>query len=240
MAAIAAPPVEVPRPRPVAPAWHTLALVALFLIVAAGGAYFQSRASAHPAIAERHAGVLPLYGSLIILEWGLLYYIWKGGLRRTGTALSELIGERWGHGRDVLADAAWAGALWAAWMLLLLGWRRWLAPGAAASVESMLPRSGLETVLWIVLSVSAGVCEELVFRGYFQRQFHALTGRRWVAVVLQSLLFGISHGYQGAVACLKIALYGAMFGAFALWRRSLRPGMIAHAWTDIATGLLFR
>lgn len=36
-----------------------------------------------------------------------------------------------------------------------------------------------------------------------------------------------------------IAVYGAMFGFLALWRRSLRPGMMAHAWHDSFEGILF-
>jgi hypothetical protein len=35
-----------------------------------------------------------------------------------------------------------------------------------------------------------------------------------------------------------ISVYGAMFGALAHWRRSVRPGMIAHAWHDAFTGLV--
>jgi membrane protease YdiL (CAAX protease family) len=101
----------------------------------------------------------------------------------------------------------------------------------------MLPAGVLEIALWIALSISAGVCEEVVFRGYFQNQFLALTGGRGIALVMQAALFGVSHGYQGMEACLKIALYGLLFGAIALWRKSLRPGIIAHAWTDIAAGL---
>jgi hypothetical protein len=51
------------------------------------------------------------------------------------------------------------------------------------------------------------------------------------------VLFGISHGYQGIEACVKIACYGALFGLLALWRRSLRPGMVAHAGSDILGGI---
>jgi membrane protease YdiL (CAAX protease family) len=36
---------------------------------------------------------------------------------------------------------------------------------------------------------------------------------------------------------VKIALFGLVFGLFAIWRRSLRPGMIAHALTDIVGGI---
>jgi membrane protease YdiL (CAAX protease family) len=68
-------------------------------------------------------------------------------------------------------------------------------------------------------------------------QFRALTRSTGVALVLQAVLFGVSHGYQGLRACVTISVYGLFFGALALMKRSLRPGMIAHAWTDIAAGL---
>ena len=85
--------------------------------------------------------------------------------------------------------------------------------------------------------MSAGFCEEFVFRGYLQRQFTAWLGSPWIALSLQALLFGVSHGYQGFLACAHITLYGVLFGLLALWRRSLRPGMIAHAMTDILAGI---
>jgi membrane protease YdiL (CAAX protease family) len=88
------------------------------------------------------------------------------------------------------------------------------------------------------VSISAGISEEIVFRGYLQRQLTALTGRTWLALLLQVTVFGIAHGYQGVQNCVAIALYGALFTLLALWRKSLRPGMIAHACTDIAGGLL--
>jgi len=109
--------------------------------------------------------------------------------------------------------------------------------GHAASIGGFMPRRPTEIALWILLSLSAGFVEELVFRGYFQRQFEAWTGSRSLALLLQSLLFGVSHGYQGLMACARIAVYGMIFGVVALWRKSLRPGMMAHAMTDIIVGL---
>jgi hypothetical protein len=35
-----------------------------------------------------------------------------------------------------------------------------------------------------------------------------------------------------------IFVYGAMFGFLALWRKSLRPGMMVHAWHDAFSGRL--
>jgi membrane protease YdiL (CAAX protease family) len=234
---VTAPPAPA-RPGLVAPLWHTALLVVFLLAMTAAGAAFQQNAQAHPVVAEPHRDMSRLYLSLLLGEWGLVYYVWKGGLRRTGTTLGELIGGRWARARDVLTDLVLGFGLWGTWLIVQPLLERMLAPGHAASIDSMLPTSPLEIALWIALSLSAGFCEEVVFRGYLQRQFTVLTGGRWPAWLLVAVLFGVSHGYQGVQACVRITIFAALFGLLALWRRSLRPGILAHAWTDIAAGLI--
>jgi hypothetical protein len=67
-------------------------LVALFLVLTLGGALFQLEARSQPGRMLQHPSVVPLYLSLIAMEWGLFFYVWKGGLRRSGTKLRDLIG----------------------------------------------------------------------------------------------------------------------------------------------------
>jgi membrane protease YdiL (CAAX protease family) len=236
VAAIAAPGIESPSAKLIAPSWHTALLVALFLGLALSGAVFQQRSGWKPGLLQQHPHVLPLYFSLIVMEWGLFYLVWKGGLGRSGTKLSELVGGRWANTKEVFVDVGLALGLWAVWIAIERAIDRWFGPGHAASIQTLLPQRMLETLLWIGVSISAGICEELVFRGYFQRQFHAYTHSRWIALFLQAVLFGVSHGYQGAAACAKITILGALYGSLALWRKSLRPGMMAHAWSDILSG----
>lgn len=224
-------------PRPVAPARHTVVLIAVFAILALAGARFGETATAGPSQVARHPDVTPLYLGLIAMEWGLLLYVSRAGLKATGTRLRDLIGERWSSAGAVLRDAAIALGLWGGWMLLDYSLGLVSGPGRAASIAPLLPRGVFESTLWVVVSMSAGFCEEIVFRGYFQRQFEAWTGSAGLACLLQAALFGISHGYQGIEACLKIVLFGLLFGMVALWRKSLRPGIAAHAITDIAAGL---
>jgi len=88
--------------------------------------------------------------------------------------------------------------------------------------------------------VAAGFCEEVAFRGYFQKHFEAMTGSSAVGVILQSILFGMSHDYQGLRAIIMIILFGLLHGVLAFWRTSLRPGMILHACLDIYAGYLFQ
>jgi hypothetical protein len=49
---------------------------------------------------------------------------------------------------------------------------------------------------------------------------------------------GAGHGYQGTRFMILIAIYGALFGTLVLLRKSLRPGMMAHAWQDAFSGIL--
>ncbi len=239
MATNAVAEVNLPGRRLIAPVWHTALLVALFLVLTVRGAIFQRNALAHPETLQQHPHVAPLYLSLIAMEWGLVWYVWAG-LRRTGTRLGDVVGGRWGGPKEIARDAILGIALWGLWGGVSAAWTRWLAPGHAASVQSLLPQGIVESLLWIALSISAGICEEVVFRGYFQQQFKAFVHSGLAAVALQAVLFGISHGYQGFEATVRIAVYGALFGLLAMWRKSLRPGMIAHAWTDIFSGLIAR
>ena len=88
--------------------------------------------------------------------------------------------------------------------------------------------------------MTAGICEETIFRGYLQRQFVAWTHSAPVGVILSAVLFGAGHIYQGSKATVVIGVYGLMFGILAEVRQNLRPGMMTHAWHDAITGLIIR
>ncbi|MGH9774687.1 MAG: CPBP family intramembrane glutamic endopeptidase [Candidatus Acidiferrales bacterium] len=239
MATNAAVQLNPPGPKLIAPVWHTVLLAALFLSLTVMGAIFQHIAQTHPGQLQQHQHVVPLYLSLIAMEWGLVCYV-RAGLRKTGTRMSELVGERWTSAKYIIRDVALGVGLWALWGSLEMVGSRWFAPSHAASIQPLLPKSLVELLLWIALSASAGICEEIVFRGYFQEQFKRLTGSALAGVALQAVLFGVGHGYQGTQATIKIAALGALYGLLAMWRKSLRPCMIAHAWTDIFSGLITR
>jgi uncharacterized protein len=222
----------------IAPVWHTVLLICIFLGVTLGGALFERHAQSTSGALQQHPNVVPLYLSLMAVEWFLVYGVWAG-IRVRGVRLIDLIGGRWHSARDVLVDIGLAVVAWSLWIGIQVGVSR-LIPSNAKSVSTLFPQTFLEIVLWIAISLSAGFCEEVAFRGYFQKQFEAMTRNSAAAVILQAILFGISHGYQGLRAIIVIILLGFLFGVLALWRKSLRPGMILHAWSDIYAGYLFQ
>ena len=105
-------------------------------------------------------------------------------------------------------------------------------------MDFLVPHGGAEITLWIALSVTAGICEEAIFRGYLQRQFMALTKCAPAGMILSAAASGAAHAYQGFRMVILIGLYGAMFGILAHWRGSVRPGIIAHAGNDSLNEML--
>ena len=104
----------------------------------------------------------------------------------------------------------------------------------------IVPQGAAEIVAFIALTLTAGFCEEVIYRGYLQQQFRAWTHNIWLAIIAQGVLFGASHGYQGWRSMTVIAIFGCAFGALAAWRKNLRPGMMAHAWQDLFTGFVLK
>ncbi len=179
-----------------------------------------------------------LYASTLGFEL-LMFALVILGVRLHGSSLSVVLGDRWQSVRQVLRDIGIAAAFWIASGLLLVLLSKLLrADGMGRNMQFLLPQGRMQMAMWIALSITAGICEETIFRGYLQRQFIALMKNAPVGIVLSAAAFGAAHAYQGLRMVVLIGLYGAMFGILAHWRKSVRPGMIAHAWQDSFSGVL--
>jgi hypothetical protein len=227
-------------PVPLAPRWHTAALVSLICAVALTGSLLASRGAA-PAAAAAHGAsgrLASVYLPMIVVQWSLLFYVCRIG--RPRNALSSLLGARaqWSGLGRASADVALGIAGWVLIKGFELAWARVIGAGDGASVVAILPSTGVERAAWAVVAISAGFCEEVVYRGYLQTQLTAFTGRASAGIALQALLFGVAHGNQGRSAIVRLALYGLAFGVLARRRQSLWPGVVCHVWTDLASGLL--
>lgn len=105
-----------------------------------------------------------------------------------------------------------------------------------SSVADVLPRSASEMHVFRMLSLTAGVCEELVFRGFLIWYFAHFTGAAWSAVLLSSLLFGVGHAYQGRRGIVKLSLVGLFLSGLYLFSGTLLVSMILHAFADWRQG----
>ena len=103
-----------------------------------------------------------------------------------------------------------------------------------------LPANAKEYSQFIVLALSAGICEEIVFRGYFLRYFQLLFGyddpTYTVAILLSAIIFGLVHAYQGWRAMIKVTAMAVMFGFIFVRVESLFGLMVIHAVIDLLGG----
>ena len=214
---------------------HTVFLLVVLAVVAALG-YF----SVHRQGQVHQPRRLLFYLVTMAWEWLLVGYIYWG-LRRRGKSFRNITGKGWKNASDFFLDIAIAFGFWIAAIFVLSIVSRVIhATGMAEAARRLAPQGLFESTLWIALSVTAGICEETIFRGYLQRQFVAWTRSAPLGVLLSAVLFGAGHGYQGGKATVVIGVYGLMFGILAEARQNLRPGIMTHAWHDALTGLVIR
>ncbi len=217
--------------KPVAPVWHTVIL----LVVLVGLSALQGIPSAaHPGVSVNR---LVTYLFTLAYEAVLLAYIWFLGLMLYKVPLREIIGGRWQRPADFFRDIGIAALFWLAVVGMLIAARFYVHFSGVESAKGMFPQTRKELVAFVVLAVFAGFCEEIIFRGYLQRQFTAWTHNVPVGIVLQAIVFGSAHMYQGWRGVVVISVYGAMFGILAAICKSLRPGMIQHCTQDGFSGL---
>jgi len=94
--------------------------------------------------------------------------------------------------------------------------------------------SGERRGFWL-LSITAGICEEILFRGFLMWLIAAWTNLA-VAVVISSVLFGCMHIYLGATHVLKAAMVGLALAIIVVASGSLWPAIVIHAAMDLSSG----
>ena len=224
-----------PESAAIAPVWHTAGLLLILGLVTLGMYLIGADRLGHAQ--NRVLG----YGITMAIEWLMVAFIWLG-TRWQGPSLRTVTGRNSPTWRSVALDLGLAAVfLFVANIVLgVVGFTlaRFIRATPDAAIRNLLPHTGLEIATWLLLSLTAGICEEMIFRGYLQRQFTAWTGNAAAGIALQGIVFGVAHAYQGPKQILIIAVYGCMFGSLAWWRKSLRPGMAAHFLQDGISGVM--
>jgi membrane protease YdiL (CAAX protease family) len=104
-------------------------------------------------------------------------------------------------------------------------------------LQALLPHNGREARTFAALSITAGLCEELLYRGFLFAFFYSVLGV-WQAVALSSLAFGLGHAYQGLPGILKTGGVGFVAAGLLLLTGSLWAPMLLHAVLDLNSGYL--
>jgi membrane protease YdiL (CAAX protease family) len=225
-----------------APVWHTILIIALVAAASIAGARNSKQLPALGHHADKY-GHLWTYLASIALEWTLAALtLW--GLRLRKTTLRSVLGVNKPGTQEWFIDAGVAAAFWIVALIVLGTIATLLKPlhlhpeNIRDTVSKLAPASALDIGAWTLLCISAGICEEFIFRGYLQLQFEQLSHGIWIGVLASAAVFGLSHGYEGLSGMLLIIAFGALFSVLRLLRGNTRAGMMAHAWHDFFSGIV--
>lgn len=171
---------------------------------------------------------------LVAWEWALVAFV-RVGLGREGLDLSET-------GLPSMGRAQWLAAATtvavAATFLLVAP-----PPGAGRDASLWyLPATPWERMAWLGAAVTAGVCEEVLFRGFALSELRRRWGRGWAgtaaAVAVTTAAFVLIHGLgQPTEDLIRRAAIGLLFAGLTLWRGHLRGPIYIHFLTDV--GVLY-
>ncbi len=102
----------------------------------------------------------------------------------------------------------------------------------SSQVIPLFPRTKEERSLFDALSFTAGVCEELAYRG-FLFWYLGTWMPIWAALLVAALAFGCAHLYEGVLAALVVVLLAVIAGGLYLASGSLWIPMVMHAAFDM-------
>src|SRR5580704_18612490 len=182
---------------------------------------------------------LSLYASTIGFQWlAAAVVAWRAWARGLGFEQLGLVV----HGRWRILIAAIVGAA-------TLGGFQWFnlrrmgrSSGKArefmqALAERILPQSPVELLPYLGLAVTAGLCEEFLYRGFAMAALTRAGLPVWGVVLLSSVLFGLAHLYQGRGGIVSTLVVGTVFGTARLAYDGLVPVMVWHFAVDAVAGV---
>jgi uncharacterized protein len=214
-----------------------LILVFLGVIIPWRGQVRLKKLLALPAVDTKDK--LATYAATIAFQWLLCGLVaWRAVTR--GMTLGQLgLGPRsWpGVVAGGIGGALLIGAL--QWLnLRRIGKMEGAAPERLRKLaERLLPVNLIEYLPYAALAITAGVCEEFIYRGFVLGAFIRVNLPVWAAVVLSSVLFGLAHAYQGRGGIVSTGIFGIVLALGRLAFASLFPVMVWHAGLDLAAGV---
>ena len=135
-----------------------------------------------------------------------------------------------------------AWALAALFLALLLGAMRWRWPHRGQESKEklvrLLPSQRSDLPPYFALCLTAGVCEEIVYRGVTFVLLARITGSVLIAIAIASVAFALAHVVQGRRAVIVVFFIALGAHALVYLAQSLFPVMAVHALYDAVGGVL--
>ncbi len=200
---------------------------------------------------SNHRTRMSMYRFILLAEWGAIaltaLVAWFGYhadplfLHPQPDAIPALIRSR-RIDPDFLTGMA-AALAFGLLVPVFLGWASAKAlvriRAAFAPLGFLLPQGPVERLTFAAIALTAGFCEEILYRGFLLHVFRAdLHLPALSAAIVAVVAFGVAHTYQGLRGIAASAVLGAIFMAAYLMTRSLWPPILLHAFIDLRPLLL--
>lgn len=101
----------------------------------------------------------------------------------------------------------------------------------------ILPGPSVELAPYFALAVTAGICEEFLYRGFAMAALNQAGIGSSAVVAISSALFGLAHTYQGRSGVVGTTLMGVVFGVARVASQSLLPVVVWHSVVDLVAGI---
>jgi membrane protease YdiL (CAAX protease family) len=182
---------------------------------------------------------LTLYAATIAFQWLMLGVVaWRALARGLTPAELGLVGQL--SVKIIVAGLLGAGIIGGLQWLNLrrMGKMEGAAPDLMRKLSNrILPQSLVELLPYLALAVTAGVCEEFLYRGFTMAALSRVGLPIWVVVLVTSALFGLAHAYQGRAGVLGTGVLGVLLAIARIVYSSLAPVMIWHTAVDVVAGI---
>lgn len=109
-----------------------------------------------------------------------------------------------------------------------------------AVAERILPQTAVELPPYLALAITAGLCEEFLYRGFAMAALAHAGLSAWLVILISSILFGLAHSYQGRGGIVMTFIVGLVLGASRLAYNSLVPAVFWHSAIDTVAGVAGR
>ena len=120
--------------------------------------------------------------------------------------------------------------------------RKYAGADSLKSLSYFLPATRTERRWFAFVCITAGICEESLFRGFLLHYLHAFPFALGLtlALLISAVIFGLQHLYLGAGGVAATAFGGIIFGLLFILTGSLLLPMLLHAATDLRMLVILR
>jgi membrane protease YdiL (CAAX protease family) len=181
---------------------------------------------------------LAIYREIMIVQWGLVAVFvgwWLGLGRDLGQARMGFGPAGWEWLAVGMGFLATALVVAQAVAVLRDPAQQAEVRGKVGGLEPLIPRTPAEGNAFGFVSLTAGVSEEILYRGLLLGALSAVIGP-WPAVAVSSVIFGLGHAYQGGTGIVKTGLVGLVMALLTVFSGTIWIAALLHTVIDVTSG----